>query len=412
MEVGSITTPEHMIAQRCIAGGGPAGMMLGYLLARQGIDTVVLEKHGDFLRDFRGDSMHPSTLEVMHELGLLDSLLELPHHRIDRVRAWVDDDIVTFADFTHLPTRCRYGTMLPQWDFLSFVARQGRSLPSFRLQMDASVDDLVIEGGRVVGATATTPSGPIKVHSDLVVGADGRTSTVRQRAGLEVKDVGAPVDVLWFRLSRRPADPDDAHLRIQSGRFIVLIARPDHWQCGYVIAKGTGDATRSRGLEALRAEIADSVPFLADRVHELASWDDLPQLTVRVDRLHRWYRDGLLCIGDAAHAMSPAGGIGINLAIQDAVATANILGAPLRAGRPSTADLRRVQRRRSWAARATQRAQVAITNRTLVPALAGTTNPVRLPARALRRVPALARIPGRAIGIGLRPEHVQHLRTV
>jgi 2-polyprenyl-6-methoxyphenol hydroxylase-like FAD-dependent oxidoreductase len=381
-------------------------MMLGFLLARRGVDAVVLEKHGDFLRDFRGDSMHPSTLEVMHELGLLEQLLELPHHRIDRVQAWIDDEIATFADFTHLPTRCQFGTMLPQWDFLSFLADQAKAFPAFSVRMDTEVQRLIVENERVRGVVARGPDGEVEVRADLVVGCDGRDSVVRDQAGLPVREHGAPMDVLWFRLPRQADDPEDVHLRLQAGRFIVLIGRPDHWQCGFVIAKNSYEQVREQGLDALRREIAESVPFFADRVDEIATWEMVPHLSVRVDSLRRWYRPGLLCIGDAAHAMSPAGGVGINLAIQDAVAAANILGPTLERGAPTVADLRKVQRRRSWPARLTQRVQVLIGDRALRPALAGDSHPALRGVSILRRFPFLTRLTGRAIGTGARPEHV------
>src|SRR6266850_3638179 len=314
----------------CIVGGGPAGMMLGLLLARAGVSVLVLEKHADFLRDFRGDTIHPSTLELMHELGILEELLRLPHQQVSRLAAQFGDFPLTIADFTHLPTRCKYIAMMPQWDFLDFLGRRAKIFPTFQLEMQAEPTELIEDGGRVTGVRAVTPAGPLEVRADLVVAADGRSSVLRERAGLSVEDMGAPMDVFWFRLSRRPPDPTVTMGRFDIGRIFVLINRGEHWQCGYVIPKGSAEEVRRRGLEAFRTEVAHLAPWAADRASEIRDWEDVKLLTVKVDRLRQWYRPGLLCIGDAAHAMSPVGGVGINLAIQDAVATANILTAPLR----------------------------------------------------------------------------------
>src|SRR6266436_4236095 len=335
----------------CIAGGGPAGMMLGLLLARAGVDVLVLEKHADFLRDFRGDTIHPSTLEVMHELGMLEDLLKVPHQEASELIAQVGGVRVPIADFTHLPTHCKFLALMPQWDFLDFLAGRAAHFPSFHLWMRAEVQGLIEESGRVVGVEVMTAEGRREVRADLIVGADGRHSVVRQRARLEVLELGAPMDVLWFRLSRRPDDPANLMGTFGSGRIFVMINRDSYWQCGYVIAKGTIDEIRGRGIEAFRESVARIVPFVRDRVGELRGWEDVKLLTVLVDRLVTWYRPGLLCIGDAAHAMSPVGGVGINLAIQDAVAAANILAAPLRDGSLSVDHLRLVQRRRAPATR-------------------------------------------------------------
>ncbi len=310
----------------CIAGGGPAGMMLGLLLARAGVGVLVLERHADFLRDFRGDTIHPSTLQVMHELGLLEEFLRRPHQEAQTIGAQIGDTFLDVADFSHLPTRCRFIAFMPQWDFLDFVAEQARHYPNFQLETEAEVTDLIEEGGRVVGLRAETSQGSLRVRADLVVGADGRHSTVREKAGFEVVDLGAPMDVLWMRLGRRPSDPGQTLGRVDAGRILVMLNRQDYWQCAFVIPKGGFDEFRSRGLPAFRDEIARLAPYLHDRVDELADWSDVKLLTVAVDRLRTWHRPGLLCIGDAAHAMSPIGGVGINLAIQDAVAAANILG--------------------------------------------------------------------------------------
>jgi 2-polyprenyl-6-methoxyphenol hydroxylase-like FAD-dependent oxidoreductase len=383
-------------------------MVLGLLLARAGVDVVVLEKHADFLRDFRGDTIHPSTLEVMHELGILDEFLKRPHQEARELRAVVGDDEVPVADFSHLPTHCKFIAFMPQWDFLDFIAEHARRLPTFRVRMKAEVTDLIEEDGRVVGVKATTPEGPLEVRAVLTVGADGRHSTVRDRAGFAVEDLGAPIDVLWMRLSRRPSDPDEPLGRFDLGRIFVMIYRGDYWQCGFIIPKGGYDEVRRRGLESFRADIAELVPYLKDRVEELRDWDDIKLLTVAVDRLNHWSRPGLLCIGDAAHAMSPVGGVGINLAIQDAVAAANILAPRLREGRVDVDDLRKVQRRRLFPTRVTQRLQVLIHNRAIGRVL-GERRKLSLPwtLRLLRRWPALRRIPARLIGVGVRPEHVK-----
>jgi 2-polyprenyl-6-methoxyphenol hydroxylase-like FAD-dependent oxidoreductase len=391
----------------CIVGGGPAGMMLGLLLARAGVGVLVLEKHADFLRDFRGDTIHPSTLEVMHELGLLEEVLRLPHQEVRELRAQIGDVVVPIADFAHVPTRCRFLALMPQWDFLSFLGERASRYPAFRCRMQAEVTGLVEESGRVAGVRATAPDGPLEVRADLVVAADGRHSVVRERAGLAVKELGAPMDVLWFRLSRAPDDPTATMGRFGAGQIFITLNRGEYWQCGYVIPKGTLDELRHAGLGAFRETVARLAPFASDRTHELHDWDDVKLLTVRVDRLTRWYRPGLLCIGDAAHAMSPIGGVGINLAIQDAVAAANLLATPLRDGRPSTERLRAVQKRRELPTRVTQWMQVTIQRRLITPILAGAA-PLKpaLAVRLLARVPRLRRIPGRLVGMGIRPEHV------
>jgi 2-polyprenyl-6-methoxyphenol hydroxylase-like FAD-dependent oxidoreductase len=393
----------------CIAGGGPAGMMLGLLLARAGVPVLVLEKHADFLRDFRGDTIHPSTLELMHELGILEEFLRLPHQRLPRLAAQFGDFPLTIADFTRLRTRCRFIAMMPQWDFLDFLVRHATIFPAFQIEMRAEATDLIEDAGRVVGVRALTPAGPLEVRADLVVAADGRSSVLRERAGLSVEDLGAPMDVLWFRLSRRRQDPEATMGRFDIGRIFVLINRGEHWQCGYVIPKGSAEEVRRRGLEAFRADVTHLAPWAADRTGEIRDWDDVKLLTVKVDRLRRWYRSGLLCIGDAAHAMSPVGGVGINLAIQDAVAAANLLWEPLRAGRPTVAQLRRVQARRQWPTRVTQRLQILVQRRVITGVLQG--GPARLvpplAVRLLARSSVLQGLPARLVGVGVRPEHIR-----
>ncbi len=398
---------ETITTQCAIAGGGPAGMMLGFLLARAGIDVVVLEKHADFLRDFRGDTIHPSTLEVMHELGILDDFLKRPHQEVRTLAGQIGDERVLLADFSHLPVHCRFIALMPQWDFLDFLAEQARRYPGFHLRMRARVTDLIMEHGRVLGLLAETPEGPLEIRADLVVGADGRHSDVRERAGLKVEDFGAPMDVIWFRLSKHASDSAQLLGRIQAGVVFVTLDRGDYWQCAYVIPKGGFEQLRSRGLEAFRAAIASLNPEFADRLQEIASWDDLKLLTVTVDRLKRWSRPGLLCIGDAAHAMSPIGGVGINLAIQDAVAAANLLWRPLGKGRVPAAQLVSVQARREWPTKIMQAVQLFIQKRVISNVLSLTERPKPpFVVTLFNRFPFLRRVPARLIGLGFRPEHV------
>ena len=392
----------------CIVGGGPAGMMLGFLLARAGVDVAVLEKHGDFLRDFRGDTIHPSTLEIMSELGLLDEFLKLPHTKARTLGGDFGGMRFTFADFSHLPTVAKYIALMPQWDFLNFLVDHGKTYPGFHLHMRAEASDLIEEGGRVAGVRANTPDGPLEVRADLTVGCDGRHSTLRERAGMKVDDLGAPMDVLWFRLPHHAGDSDESMGRFEAGRILVLIDRGDYWQCAYVIPKGGIDEIRAEGLDAFRANVARSVPMFADRVAELKDWDQIKLLTVAVDRMPVWHKPGLLCVGDAAHAMSPIGGVGVNLAVQDAVAAANILWEPLRAGSVSDADLARVQARREFPAKLTQAIQVFLQNKVISRALAASGQlQAPLPVRLMARWPLLRRIPARLLGLGVRPEHVR-----
>jgi 2-polyprenyl-6-methoxyphenol hydroxylase-like FAD-dependent oxidoreductase len=391
----------------CIAGGGPAGIMLGYLLARAGIEVAVLEKHADFFRDFRGDTIHPSTLQIMHELGLLDGLLRIPHSELRELTGRVGSDTLTIADFGHVPGVCKFIAFMPQWDFLNFIAEEARKYSNFHLLMQTEAMDLQRDGERITGVIAKNARETIEVSADLVVACDGRTSTLRQCAGLQVLDIGAPIDALWIRISRSANDPGQTFGNIAAGGILVAIDRTEYYQCALVIRKGGFEEIQARGLPALREQIATLAPFLASRVNEISSWDDVKLLTVKVDRLQTWYRPGLLCIGDAAHAMSPVGGVGINLAIQDAVAAANLLTASLKQGTPSVQTLRAVQARREFPTRVTQGIQVQIQERILNRVL-NAREQIHAPAliRALLAIPFARRMAARIVGVGVRPEHV------
>lgn len=383
-------------------------MMLGFLLARAGIPVIVLEKHADFLRDFRGDTIHPSTLEVMHELGLLEDFLTRPHQELPQIAGQIGSETIVLGDFSHLPTKCKFLAFMPQWDFLNFLLEHAETYPAFRLMTNTEVTGLVEAGSQIVGVKAKTPEGPLEIHADLVVGCDGRSSIVRDASGLEVEHLGAPIDVLWFRLPRRSDDQSQALGRFSSGKIMVMINRDTYWQCGYIIRKGGLEELKQRGLGRFREDILSLAPFLGERTNELREWQDIKLLTVLVDRLRKWYRPGLLCIGDAAHAMSPVGGIGINLAIQDAVATANLLWQPLSEGWVSPSHLQRVQWRRELPTRLTQRGQVFVQDNVLNRVL-GSTKPIVPPwfLKFVKRFPILRRIPARLIGLGVRPEHVK-----
>jgi 2-polyprenyl-6-methoxyphenol hydroxylase-like FAD-dependent oxidoreductase len=381
-------------------------MMLGFLLARAGVAVIVAEKHPDFLRDFRGDTVHPSTLEMMHELGLLDEYLKLPHSVVKQITLQIGEDRVVVGHFDHLPVRCKFIALMPQWDFLNFLADHGKGYRTFDLRMQTEAIGLIEENGRVVGVQTKTPDGELQIRADLIVGCDGRHSTIRAKAGLESDDYGAPMDVLWFRLSRKPSDSEETFGHIEGGRMMVMLNRNDYWQCAYVIPKGSADDVRRAGLDKFREVVGEMSPFVRDRLGEIESWDSVKLLTVAVDRLRRWCRPGLLCIGDAAHAMSPIGGVGINLAVQDAVAAANILAEPLRRGSVSIETLERVQRRREFPTRFTQRLQIVLQNNIIGPALGGRRPKAPLFMKMLQW-PLLRRIPGRLLALGIRPEHIR-----
>ena len=391
----------------CVVGGGPAGMMLAYLLARKGVHVTVLEKHRDFFRDFRGDTVHPSTLEVLKELGLLDEFLQLPHQKVESLSLIIGDTAIDVADFRHVPATCKFVALMPQWDFLNFLSGHAQRFPSFRQLMQHEATGLIKEGARVRGVLAQSDGRDVELHADLVVACDGRHSAMRKSAGLEIIEYGVPIDVLWFRISRKESDPAEVLGNVNYGKALILIARSDYFQAGLIIAKGSYDQLKARGLEAFRADIRRIAPYLGDRVDEIKDWDQIKILTVQINRLPRWHVPGLLCIGDAAHAMSPAGGVGINLAIQDAVATANLLTQPLLDGFVSDSDLAAVQKRREFPTRVTQAIQIFAHR-----GFAGIfrhAGPIEPPwqLEAAARIPGIHRALGRAVGIGARPEHVQ-----
>jgi len=407
MSSANNTTKDQSL-RCCIAGGGPAGMMLGFLLARAGVKVLVLEKHNDFFRDFRGDTIHPSTLELMFELGLLEEFLKVPHQELHGLAGQIGNETIPLADFSHLPTKCKFLAFMPQWDFLDFLADHAKVYPAFELLMDMEVVDLVFDGDKVAGVKVTGPNGPSEIRADLTIGADGRQSIVRERAGLKVEELGAPIDVLWFRISRKPEDPGQVLGRFTAGKIMVMLNREDYWQCGFVIQKFSFEKIKQRGLNQFRQDIIGVAPFLENRVAEIIDWDQIKLLTVKVDRLLTWCRPGLLCIGDAAHAMSPVGGVGINLAIQDAVATANLLSDKLLERNVTIEDLKQVQQRRLFPTRITQRAQVIIQNRVLGRAL--TDKQFNSPPwfiRLFKTIPFLQRIPAYMVGLGVRPEHIK-----
>jgi 2-polyprenyl-6-methoxyphenol hydroxylase-like FAD-dependent oxidoreductase len=385
-------------------------MMTGFLLARAGVDVAVLEKHADFNRDFRGDTIHSSTLELMHELGLLEEFLKLPHQEVRELRGVMNGHEVPIADFSHLPTRCKFIAFMPQWDFLNFLAGHAKQFPTFTLHMQHEVVDLIIERERVGGVRVKTPQGDRDCFADLVIGADGRHAITHTRGKFELREFGVPIDALWTRLSKHEGDPQQSLGFFRSGKLLVLLDRDDYFQVGLIIPKGTFDVIKQRGFTAFHHDIVEIAPFLKDRIAELDDWSKIRLLTVQINRLRRWAREGLLCIGDSAHAMSPAGGVGINLALQDAVATANLLAAKLRVGRVTLADLEQVQARREWPVRVIQLMQVFV-HRRIHGRTSGTGDKLPFIGRLFRWFPFLRRIPARFIGLGPRPEHI-HSPTI
>ncbi|WP_407146443.1 FAD-dependent oxidoreductase [Bradyrhizobium sp. ORS 86] len=399
---------RSMKVRCCVVGGGPAGMMLGYLLGRAGVEVVVLEKHADFFRDFRGDTVHPSTLQVMDELGLIDGFLKLPHQQLQKLEGVFGGTPIRLADFSRVSVKYPFIAMMPQWDFLNFLRDSGKRFASLKVLMTTEAIDLIRRGDTVTGVRANTPDGTIDIEADLTIACDGRHSTVRACAGLEVEEIGAPMDVLWFRVGRQPDATENLFARVEPGKMLVTFDRGDYWQCAYVIAKGQYDAVKAKGLPALLDDVVRIAPILKSGIAEVKSFDDVKLLTVAINRLTRWTRPGLLCIGDAAHAMSPIGGVGVNLAVQDAVATANILAAKLARGCPSEEELDAVRRRREFPMRMTQGMQVIAQNNIISVALKSGGRPLKVPlaARVITAVPWLQGQLARLVGVGVRPEHV------
>ncbi len=406
------TSPERPFRRTintrcCIVGGGPAGMMLGYLLGRAGVETLVLEKHADFFRDFRGDTVHPSTLQVMDELGLIDGFLKLPHQRLQKMDGKFGEASIRIADLSRLKVNYPFIAFMPQWDFLNFLRESGKRLSSLRVLMNAEATDLVWSDGAVVGVQAMTPDGPVEIRADLTIGCDGRHSIVRERAGLEVEEIGAPMDVLWFRVSKGE-ESESVFARVEIGKMMVTFDRGDYWQCAYMIAKGQYDAVKARGLDAFRDDVVSMAPILKSGISDVKTWDDVKLLTVAINRLKRWTRAGLLCIGDSAHAMSPVGGVGVNLAVQDAVATANLLAAKLAIGCPDENELDAVRRRREFPTRMTQTMQVVAQNKIISVALDSANRDLRVPLaiQLINALPWLQGVTARFVALGVRPEHV------
>lgn len=397
---------RSLAVQCCIVGGGPAGMMLGYLLGRAGIRTVVLEKHADFFRDFRGDTVHPSTMQLMKELGLLDDFLKVPHQQITQMQGVFGTTPVRIADLSRLKIACPFVALMPQWDFLNFLESKGARFQNLQIMKSTEAMELTRERRRVAGVVATTPNETLHISADLTVACDGRHSILREQAGLKVEDIGAPIDVLWFRVGKSKTDSDGVFARLQHGQMMVTLDRDEYWQCAYVIAKGKIDDIKARGLDVFRSSVVSMAPVLRAHIDDVKSWDDVKLLTVKIDRLTRWALPGLLCIGDAAHAMSPVGGVGVNLAVQDAVAAANILFDKFGNGGPSLDDLERVQRRRLFPAQATQKMQTLVQDRIINRALSGGDLKPPFVVRLINRIPWLQGLTARLLAIGIRPEHV------
>jgi 2-polyprenyl-6-methoxyphenol hydroxylase-like FAD-dependent oxidoreductase len=400
------STGNQLSTTCCIIGGGPAGIMLGFLLARQGIAVTVLEKYTDFFRDFRGDTIHPSTLELLYELGLLEKFLALPHSQIAGLSAIIGGQRFQMSDFSHLPTHAKFIALMPQWDFLNFLSAEAAGFRSFTLHMGWEATGLIQQNGVTTGVRANTPDGPVEIQAALTVGCDGRHAISRSAGHLPLIDEGVPVDILWLRIARQPSDPENALGHFNYGRFIILINRNDYFQIGYLIPKGAFPQIQQEGIPAFQQSIERIVPFLAGRTAEIDSWDKVKLLTIQVNRLQDWCSPGLLCIGDAAHAMSPVGGIGINIALQDAVATANILTESILTSGATVHDLQRVQHYRESAVRNTQRVQV-FAHRILSRALQST-GPVTPPLalRMITKIPGVQYLTGRFIGMGLQPQHI------
>jgi len=400
-------TQKTIKTQCCIVGGGPAGMILGYLLARNGIKVTVLEKWNDFFRDFRGDTIHPSIMNLLEELGLLEDFFKLPHEKTYQIGFQINGEMKILADFKKTKMKHPFIAFVPQWDFLSFIAKQAKQYPHFDLRMETQATDLIKKQGKVIGIKARHKKEILSIHADLVVGADGRHSTIRKEAGLESKDYGAPMDVLWFRISRNSSDPTQSFGCLDKGRILVMIQRKDYWQAGFVVKKGGVEEAKAQGLDSFRNHIQGLAPFLENRVNEIKSWEQVKSLEVKVNRLKQWSSNGVICIGDAAHAMSPVGGLGINVAIQDAVAAANILVPAFKRGGPTSRDLKKIQKRRNFAVKLLQRLQLFLQNQLIAKVLKGKEQP-KIPwfFGVIERFSFLKKIPAYLIGIGPRPEHL------
>ncbi|MBN8969365.1 MAG: FAD-dependent oxidoreductase [Rhizobiales bacterium] len=408
MDASAANPPVSLKVTCCVVGGGPAGMMLGYLLGRAGITTVVLEKHADFFRDFRGDTVHPSTMKLMQELGLLEDFLKVPHQQISKLEGLFGATPVRIADLSRLDTPCPFIALMPQWDFLNFLDEKGRRFPGLSVRKSTEAIELIREGERIAGVIANGPEGRVRISADLTIACDGRHSILRTQAGLQIEDIGAPIDVLWFRVGKSKDASDGMFARLRTGQMMVTLDRDEYWQCAYVIAKNGIDQVKARGLDHFRANAAEMAPILREHIDDVRSWDDVKLLSVKIDRLRRWALPGLLCIGDAAHAMSPVGGVGVNLAVQDAVAAANLLADKLAAGeRLKLADLDRVQQRRMFPTRVIQAIQVQVQNRVINRALSGADLTPPLLIRLISKCPVLQGMTARLIGIGVRPEHVR-----